>query len=174
MHARTPCRESGPRGETPVAILSIPSRMLDPAPTTKLPPSQARGRLASVREATATEPSMIEVTFYNTDYRLHLIPVGAVTASVGDRIEGQIAADAKRVDTVNSGGRYVEPVIGRPRRVQGSVVAVDASSNSITVNAGMPIVCRLTDPRQRASDFERGDFVSFDVMRGATFEQRGA
>jgi len=146
--------------------------MLDPAPTTKLPPTLARGRLASVNEASSTEPATIEIEFYNTDYRLRLLPIGPTTAKVGERREGYIAADAKRVDVVNSGGRYVEPVIGRPRRVQGTVVAVDAGSNTIAVNAGMPIICRLTDPRQRASDFEKGDFVSFDVMRGATFEQR--
>lgn len=148
--------------------------MLDPAPTTKLPPTIARGRLARVNESTATEPATVEISFYNTDYRLSLLPTGPMNAKVGDRVEGRISADAKRVDVVNSGGRYVEPVIGRPRRVQGTVVAVDPGSNTIAVNAGMPIVCRLTDPRQRASDFEKGDFVSFDVMRGASFEQRGA
>jgi hypothetical protein len=70
---------------------------------------------------------------------------------------------------VQSGGKYIEPVFGHPRRVQGSVVSTDSSSNSITVHAGVPIVCAITDSRQKASQFEPGQFVSFDVLDGATF-----
>jgi len=148
--------------------------MIDPAPTTKIPPSTARGVLASRMPETATKPAMVVLTFYNTQYELHLLPVGDVVspanAPEGKRVEGSIRADAKRVDVVTSGGRYVEPVHGRPRRVQGSIVATDNTKNTITVNAGVPIECRLTDRRQSAAQFEVGQFVSFDVMRGATFE----
>ncbi|MEL6328520.1 MAG: hypothetical protein AAFR38_02565 [Planctomycetota bacterium] len=148
--------------------------MLHPAPTSKTPAGVARGVLEERIVATATTPAFVVLSFYNTDYRLHLRPVGEVTRLEGKRVEGVIRAEAKRVDVVSSGGRYVEPVFGRPRRVQGSVVATEPAANTITVNAGMPIVCRLTDSRQRASDFEVGDFVSFDVLRGASFEERRA
>lgn len=143
--------------------------MLHPAPISELPKHVARGKLAERIAATATKPEFVVLTFANTSYRLHLEPKGAIDVDLGKRVEGVIRAEARRVDKVGSGGRYVEPVFGRPRRVQGSVVATDASANTVTVNAGVPIVCTLTDGRQRADDFELADFVSFDVLRGATF-----
>jgi len=145
--------------------------MLHPAPVTQLPAHVARGKLLEQVDATATTPAYVVLTFPNTSYRLRLHPEGGVRAELGKRIEGVIHADARRVDKVGSGGRYVEPVFGRPRRVQGSVVAKDEKANTITVHAGVPIVCRLTDARQRADQFEVGDFVSFDVLRGATFTE---
>jgi len=147
--------------------------MLDPAPTTKIDPSLARGRLEEMRPETATKPAFAVVTFPNTDYRMSLEPStnpDILRERLGRRVIGTIRAKARRVDVVGSGGRYVEPVIGRPRRVQGSVVAVDESKNTITVNAGVPIACQLTDKRQRSADFEAGMFVSFDVERGASFK----
>lgn len=70
---------------------------------------------------------------------------------------------------MQSGGRYLEPVYGRPRRVQGSVIAIDA--NSIVVNAGVPVLVEPTDPRQNPGSFAVGQFVSFDALDGATFTQ---
>jgi len=70
---------------------------------------------------------------------------------------------------VGTGGRYVEPVYGRPRRVQGSVIAIDQANNAVVVDATIPIHCTPTDPRQKATDFQPGQFVSFDVLEGATF-----
>lgn len=145
--------------------------MLHPAPTDRIDPGLTRGTLEAVVDQTATKPAHIELGLYNSDYRLHLLPVGEITATVGKRILGVIKAEAKRVDVVRSGGKYVEPVIGRPRRVQGRVVETDNARNTITVDANAVIACRLTDHRQRASDFEPGQFVSFDVLNGATFEQ---
>jgi len=146
--------------------------MLHPAPTTKLDPGLTRGVLEEIHAETATKPAFVVISLYNSDYRLHLIPVGEITAEIGKRILGRIRAEAKRVDVVKTGGKYVEPVHGRPRRVQGKVVETDTSRNMLTVDAGgAPFICRLTDHRQRASDFEAGQFVSFDVLRGATFEQ---
>ena len=145
--------------------------MLHPAPTNKIDPGQTRGTLEEVVEQTATRPAHLVIGLYNSDYRLHLIPVGEITAEIGKRIIGVIRAEAKRVDVVKTGGKYVEPVMGRPRRVQGRIVETDTSRNTITVEAAAPFVCRLTDHRQRAGDFEPGQFVSFDVLNGATFEQ---
>lgn len=146
--------------------------MLDPAPTTKIDPTLARGRLEQILDATATTPAFVVLSFPNTNYQTHLQPSGGVNA-MGDRLRktviGRITAKARRVDKVGAGGRYIEPVSGRPRRVQGSVIATDTSKNTITVSAGAPITCSLTDQRQKAADFAPGDFVSFDVERGASF-----
>lgn len=124
-----------------------------------------------------------------TDYKLHLAPceatpaassvapvvapaVGAGSAAAvkpGERVRGRILARAKRVDVVGAGGRFVEPVIGRPRRLQGRVTAVDPNRNTFTVFCGLPLVCQPT-MAQKASDFPVGSFVAFDVERGARFE----
>ena len=148
--------------------------MITPSPTTKIAPYLTRGVLASDHPATATKPATVVIEVPNTSYQLHLIPAAPVTTPVGKRTIGVIRAEARRVDVVKSGGRYVEPVAGRPRRVQGAVIAKDASANSITVSAGVPIVLKLTDARQRAEQFAEGDFVSCDVMDGATYTPQDA
>lgn len=142
--------------------------MITPSPTTKIAPYLARGILEEVVPETATKGAYVVVSFPDTSYRLHLVPAGPVHGEVGKKVIGVIRAKARRVDEVDSGGRYVEPVFGRPRRVQGHVLSTESSTNTITVNAGVPIVCMLTDSRQLASQFEAGQFVSFDVLDGAT------
>jgi hypothetical protein len=141
--------------------------MIYPAPTTSIDPSLAR----AVLEEQRAEPPMLVLSFANTSYRMHLVPAGPIRAEVGKRILGVIRARARRVDVVDTGGRYAEPVFGRPRRVQGTIVALRPADNAIVVNAGMPIHCQLTDARQSPADFTLGDLVSFDVLDGATFTQ---
>lgn len=143
--------------------------MITPSPTSPIEVHQARGVLEEIRPASGTTPSLIVLSVPNTSYRLHLRPAADVTTPVGKRLIGTIKAQARRIDVVESGGRYIEPVFGHPRRVQGMVVATEPSSNSVTVHAGVPIVCAITDPRQQASQFEPGQFVSFDVLDGTSF-----
>ncbi len=143
--------------------------MITPSPTSKIDPALARGTLAEIVAATATKPEFVKIAFPNTSYEMHLLPTGPISTPVGKRILGTIRAKARRVDTVETGGRYVEPVYGHPRRVQGTVIAADAASNSILVDASIPIHCTLTDARQKAADFQPGQFVSFDVLDGTTF-----
>ncbi len=128
--------------------------------------SVARGTLAE-RHA-----DRIVLALPGTDYRILLATAGAVTAEVGKRVRGVIRAQARRIDVVTTGGRYVEPVYGRPRRVQGAVLAIDSDSDTLTVSVhdGAPIVVK-PDGRQRAGDFRAGQFVSMDVLPGATFTQ---
>lgn len=145
--------------------------MITPSPTTKIDPKLARGTLGSAHEATATKPAYLVLDLPNTSYQLHLQPVGGL-ASVqgvepGKRLIGTIVARARRVDVPGTGGRYVEPVAGRPRRVQGRVIAVE--QGRLVVDAGVPIHCELTDARQKPEQFPLGVIVSFDVLDGATF-----
>lgn len=151
---------------------------------TGLAVDEVRGVLEEVVGATATTPGYVVVSIPGSSYRLHLRPIGEalgrlVPARVGQRVRGRISCDARRVDVVGTGGRYVEPVIGRPRRVQGTVLAVDLAHNALVVNAGgsagvdgvaLPMRCRLTDQRQRAEQFSEGQLVSMDVLDGATIE----
>ncbi len=156
----------GPRGLTNAYLLC----MIHPAPTTKIDPKLARGVFEGHLPETATKPAAVKLRFSNTNYELHLRPVGEVKAEEGKRIIGTIRARARRMDKVGTGGRYVEPVTGRPRRVQGMVVAIEG--DAVVVHAGVPIHCTPTAPGQKASDFEIADFLSFDVLEGATFEQQ--
>ena len=104
-----------------------------------------------------------------TDYRMSLVVKSKPADAVGARVAGQIHARARRVDVLRSGGRFIDPVYGRPRRLQGRITAVDAAHNTLTVYAGAPFVCELTLD-QKATKFEVGQLVSFDVERGASIE----
>lgn len=143
--------------------------MIHPAPTDKIAPTLARGELSEVVAPTATRPGHIVISFPNTSYQMHLVPLGAISTPVGKRIIGTIRAVARRVDVVETGGKYVEPVYGRPRRVQGRVIGGDDHSRTLIVDAGMPIHCTMTDTRQIPSMIPKGAMVSFDVLDGATF-----
>ena len=146
--------------------------MIEPAPTSIIDPRLARGIFLERVEATATQPEYLRLGFPNTDYQLHLIPEGEQTLpDPGKQIVGTIHAQAQRIDMIHAGGRYLEPVFGVPRRVQGRVIAVNGENNEVIVSAGVPIHCHPTDARQNATDFNPGDFVSMGVEPGAVFCQ---
>jgi len=108
----------------------------------------------------------------DTSYRLHLEGCESLASRVGQRVRGRVTAQAKRVDVVGSGGRFVEPVFGRPRRVQGRVITHNPSANTLTVRCGVVVTAKLM-PAQNAADIPDGAFVAFDVERGASFERAG-
>jgi len=110
--------------------------MIHPSPTTKIDPTQARGVLEEVVADSPTRPGYIVFSVPNSSYRLYLRPAGPLATPVGGRLVGVITATARRVDVVDTGGKYVEPVFGRPRRVQGKVVALDAGSRASVLDAG--------------------------------------
>jgi hypothetical protein len=143
--------------------------MITPSPTSKIDAGLARGTLGAVVAPTSTKPGHIVFCVPNTSYEMHLIPTGEILAGIGKRLIGTIRAQARRIDIVETGGQYVEPVIGRPRRIQGTVIRVEAGS--VVVDAGVPIHCKPTDSRQAADQFKNGQFVSFDALDGATFTQ---
>lgn len=111
----------------------------------------------------------VQVRVPGTDYRLRLVPAGGLSASVGDKVSGVVRAQALRMDVIPAGGRYIEPVQGRPRRVQGRVVGGSVQANEMYVKAGPGVVVTPMAP-QRAGDFIIGQMVSFDVREGATIE----
>jgi hypothetical protein len=112
---------------------------------------------------------MIFLALAGTDYVLHLKVDKPIDAPSGTKIHGRIRASARRMDVIKSGGRYIEPVEGPPRRIQGRVIAVDEVNDAVTVLASAPIICS-TDPLQKAGMFEVGSMVSFGVEPGARFD----
>ena len=113
--------------------------------------------------------SMIVLALPDSDYKTHLRVDQPLAAELKDIVRGRIFAQARRVDVVGTGGRYIEPVFGRPRRLQGRIVGGDVEANTLVVDVGVPMTCKLMDA-QRAADFELGRLVSFDVEPGARFE----
>ncbi|MEM1424195.1 MAG: hypothetical protein AAGH64_09350 [Planctomycetota bacterium] len=124
-------------------------------------------RLRGVLEEKTQDKVVVSIP--ETNYRLHLATLNEVATEIGNRIVGTIRLKAaKRFDVVKSGGRYIEPLYGQPRRIQGDIVDVDTANNTITVNAAAPIVVTVNEV-QKATDFEVGQFVAGDVMSNATF-----
>lgn len=103
-----------------------------------------------------------------TNYQPAFVAAGAVP-SVGAKVAGVVRVKARRMDLPVAGGRYTEPVTGRPRRIQGRVIGVDAAKNEVHVRAGFAVVATPLPP-QKAADFHIGQTVSFDAEPGATFE----
>ena len=79
----------------------------------------ARGVLADRRD------DRIELTVPGTDYRLRLTTSGAIDTPVGKRVRGTVHARALRMHAARGGGRFIEPVVGEPRIVAGTVAAID-------------------------------------------------
>lgn len=142
--------------------------MTDAAPPSTDPsaPPTVRGKILERRDG------LIVLGLAGTDYRLHLVLEIEMDAEVGDTVTGTIHATARRVDAISGGGRYVEPVYGRPRRVQGRIVGGHGPSRALYVNAATTMICTLTDARQQVGDFSMGQMVSFDVEPGAVFKPK--
>ncbi|MEM8738417.1 MAG: hypothetical protein AAGG38_08080 [Planctomycetota bacterium] len=133
------------------------------APAAAAPP-RVSGRLVERADDTIT------LALPGTDYKLKLVLEIELDAEPGEKIVGTVHATARRVDVIPAGGRYIEPVFGRPRRVQGRVVGGHAPSRALYVQAGPGLICTLSDPRQQVDDFALGQLVSFDVEAGAVFK----
>jgi len=129
-------------------------------------PSQARGVLLE------KAADRVVMAVRGTEYKLHLVIDAPVATDVNKRIAGRVIAEVNRVDQAVGGGRFVEPVMGRPRRLQGEVIATDVDANTLTIGSIVPFVCKLMVDQQ-AGDFQLGMLVGCDVRRGARFEPAG-
>jgi hypothetical protein len=113
----------------------------------------------------------------NTNYELRLeaegpldgVHVGVITTAI-------IRLSARKLWTVPSGGNFIEPIFGPPRKVQGRIRYLD--DDRMVVQAGTPIVVALpADPS--AYDLVRGplavgSIVNVSVLPGATFALQAA
>jgi hypothetical protein len=111
----------------------------------------------------------------HTDYQLHLrlaVGAGELNAAVGKRIKGIIEAQALRLHPAAGGGRFIEPVIGEPRVVAGTVLAVDESAGRVLVNAAAPIWLH-TRADQDFTVIREGELVNGHVASGVRFVPDG-
>jgi len=143
--------------------------MITPSPTTKLDPRLARGTLIAVNPESPPRPAHIVFAIPNTSYEIALIPTAPITAPPGHRLVGAIRAASRRIDLVETGGRYIEPVFGKPRRLQGTVTGTDEGGRVLIVNATVPFLITPGDPRQSASMFPEGSLIALDLPDWPTF-----
>ena len=109
---------------------------------------------------------MIRFSVPGTDYRIEAAPGPGVpaTAAAGQRLDGALHATARKVWAVPAGGRFVEPVFGRPRRIQGLVLGHDEAAGRIHVDAGgLKVVAELGHAGQEPADFPVQSLVTFSV-----------
>jgi len=146
--------------------------MLHPSPTTKIDPTLTRATIAEICEC---ESPCVVLEFANTNYKLKLQPatdLDQFRSMVGKTVLGTIHATARRIDPAGAGGRCVDPCVGRPRRVMGTIVGVDPRSNGMVINVGpnMAVWLTLGAPGQQASELGNAEFVTCDVFPGASFK----
>jgi hypothetical protein len=127
----------------------------------------ARGKIIAMHDRT------VVFALASTNYEMRLEAEGSMAAAqVGVVIEALIRAEARKVWTVPSGGNFIEPIFGPPRRIQGRILYLD--EQRMVVQAGAPIVIALpADPA--AYDLARGPLaigvlVNISALPGATFE----
>lgn len=115
------------------------------------------------------------LTIPGTEYRLGLTTrgqVGGAWLTAGKKARGVIRVNARRIDVVTTGGRYIEPVYGAPRRFQGTIIAIDVEANTVAIRAADSVVFVCTPSGgKRATDFSEGALVATDILPpGAEFE----
>ena len=84
-----------------------------------------------------------------------------------------IHAPAWKVDRVELGGNYVEPLYGRPRRMQGTILAVNAGTNELTVQVGYEATVKMPE-KYKAADYKPGERVGWDNIEIPRFELQPA
>ncbi|MEX2672206.1 MAG: hypothetical protein WD294_08870 [Phycisphaeraceae bacterium] len=117
-------------------------------------------------------PEKVVIQIPSTNYQLHLRCPAEPEVSPQGRVRGIIHCNVWKVDLVSPGGAYIEPIYGRPRRVQGRVIGHVDGSNALVVSIrGCPIVADLTD-HWVAKEIPTGTLVGLDVYEGASFEPK--
>jgi hypothetical protein len=115
--------------------------------------------------------TLVVLGVHGTDYRLELTPAVApadfppLRSERNRRIRGVISARALKMHQASAGGRFIEPVHGRPRIVQGTVYAVDAENDRLLMDVVVPMWVSVESAvtGQAASDFSQGDMLNFYV-----------
>jgi len=103
-----------------------------------------------------------------TGYRLTLQVPEGFDAPIGRRIRGRVRGRALRMHRTGAGGNFIEPLDGRPRIVQGTVLAIDLAADEVLMDLVVPIRLEMFEG-QSASEFATGEMVNFYMHPGATF-----
>jgi hypothetical protein len=109
----------------------------------------------------------IVLSLPGTSYRIHLKPASRIATTEGKRITGRIVGRALRLYPAKAGGRFIEPIDGEPRIVQGTILAVDAGANRVLVEMVVPAWLSLDEGQ--AQTFAVGQMVNMYVESGMSF-----
>ncbi len=104
-----------------------------------------------------------------TDYRIELATSGLDASDVGTRVQGRVHGQAQRMHRTPAGGNFIEPLEGRPRIVQGTVIAVDPGRNEVLVDLVVPMRVAMFEG-EHATTLSSGEMVNFYMEPGARFE----
>lgn len=123
-----------------------------------------RARVAWIRDG------RVGLTLDGTSYEIHLAIAGDASRlpKAGKRTSGVIHGKALRMHRAGAGGRFIEPVLGHPRIVQGTVMATDPAANRMLADVVVPMWLEL-EPDQPVREFATGDLVNFYCASGMTF-----
>lgn len=123
-----------------------------------------RARVAWIRDG------RVGLAIDGTSYEIHLAIAGEAAAlpKAGKRCRGVIAGRALRMHRAGGGGRFIEPVLGHPRIVQGTVMAIDPAANRMLADVVVPMWLAL-EPEQSVREFATGELVNFYCQSGMTF-----
>ncbi len=103
-----------------------------------------------------------------TGYRISLVVPEGFDSPAGRRIRGRVRGHALRMHRTSAGGNFIEPLEGRPRIVQGTVIAVDPDADEVILDLVVPFRIAMAEG-QSASDFATGEMVNFYMHPGAAF-----
>lgn len=101
-----------------------------------------------------------------SDYQLHVTISEPLECNPHGEVRGVVRGKAEKLERVGTGGIFIEPVYGRPRRVQGRVVRKDSAANTLTVQGPCVVVAEL-EATQRATDIPIGELVAFNLQPGS-------
>jgi len=140
------------------------------------PANAARDTCSLVLESVRADTGEIELGVPGTEYRLFLRcavdPATLRPAGPGRRVRGSIHGQALKLFRAHAGGRFIEPLWGHPRIVQGTVVDADAAANRLLVDMVVPAWLSL-EPGQTVSEFPRGTLVNMYLASGLEFRPVG-
>ena len=118
----------------------------------------------------SSSPGKVILGIYNTNYKLYLDTEDTIDAHHHTRIKGIIRASVWKVDFVSKGGAYIEPVAGKPRRIQGKVEGHIEDENAILIELWNIVIVANLPERWTATEIPEGTKVAVDIQDIPTFE----
>jgi hypothetical protein len=130
---------------------------------------QDKGIVRGVLREARSDQVVLEIP--GTSYQLHLKSSAtpqSLHGLIGKRVAGRIDAQSLRMHRAAAGGRFIEPIVGHPRIVQGAVRAIDVAGRRLLVDVAVPMWVTIMAGADPAA-FAAGELVNFYVASGATF-----
>jgi hypothetical protein len=116
----------------------------------------------------ALQDGLVTLAVPHSNYKNSFQLAGGSLPAPGQKVKGTIHAPAWKAEAVELGGNYVEPLYGRPRRMQGTILSVNAAANELTVQVGYEVTVKLPE-KYKAADYQVGSRIGWDNVEIPTF-----